>query len=346
MTRDGREQRDARPGKLRVAIVGVGRMGRLHARLLAQQDEVAELVVADAVPGRAEEAASELGATPAGDVDEAIAVADALVIVANTEAHADLVRRGVARGIPTFCEKPLAANLEETHELVDLVEASGIPLQVGFQRRFDAAYRAAREMVERGELGTVYQVRMTAHDREPPPETYVPTSGGYFRDSSIHDFDAIRWMTGSEVEQVYAEGAVRGFPWFARYDDVDTAVATLRMTDGTLGVLGGGRHNPRGYDIRMEVLGSRDNVAMGLGPRTPLRSLEPGAPEPAETGWPSFLERFEDAYRNELLAFVQVALGNADSACTARDGLEAMRVAVAATTSLHEQRPVKLAEIE
>jgi myo-inositol 2-dehydrogenase / D-chiro-inositol 1-dehydrogenase len=334
-----------RSGTLTVAIVGVGRMGRLHARLLAQQEQVAQLLVADALPGRASEAASALGATPVDAVDDAIQRADAIVIVANTEAHSGLVRKGIARGIPVFCEKPLAATLEETNELVRLVDSSGIQLQVGFQRRFDPAYRAAREQVESGALGTIYQVRMTAHDHEPPPEEYIPTSGGWFRDSAIHDFDAIRWMTGSEVEEVYAVGGVRGYPFFAKYNDVDTAVATLRMADGTVGVLAGGRHNPRGYDIRMEVLGSRDNVAMGLGPHTPVRSLEPGAPQPEPPEWPSFLQRFEEAYRNELLEFLLVALGERESPCTARDGLEAMRVSVAATQSLRDHRPVKLSEI-
>jgi myo-inositol 2-dehydrogenase/D-chiro-inositol 1-dehydrogenase len=335
----------ARTGTLTVAVIGVGRMGRLHARLLAAQEPVGELLVADAVPGRAHEAAVELGATPMSDVDAAIGRADAIVIVTNTETHAELVRKGIARGIPVFCEKPLAATLEETVDLVRLVDSSRIQLQVGFMRRFDPAYRAARQLVESGALGTIYQVRMTAHDHDPPPEEYIPTSGGWFRDSAIHDFDAIRWMTGSEVDEVYAVGGVRGFPFFAKYNDIDTAVATLRMADGTLGVLAGGRHNPRGYDIRMEVLGSRDNVVMGLGPHAPVRSLEPGAAPPESPEWPSFLQRFEDAYRNELLEFLRVALGERETPCTARDGLEAMRVSVAATRSLHDHRPVKLSEI-
>jgi myo-inositol 2-dehydrogenase/D-chiro-inositol 1-dehydrogenase len=320
-------------------------MGRLHARLLAAQEPVGELLVADAVPGRAQEAAAELDATSVSDVDAAIGRADAIVIVTNTETHAELVRKGIARGIPVFCEKPLAATLEETVDLVRLVDSSRIQLQVGFMRRFDPAYRAARQLVESGALGTIYQVRMTAHDHEPPPEEYIPTSGGWFRDSAIHDFDAIRWMTGSEVDEVYSVGGVRGYPFFAKYNDVDTAVATLRMADGTLGVLAGGRHNPRGYDIRMEVLGSRDNVVMGLGPHAPVRSLEPGAPPPQAPEWPSFLQRFEEAYRAELLEFLRVALGERETPCTARDGLEAMRVSVAATRSLHDHRPVKLSEI-
>jgi myo-inositol 2-dehydrogenase/D-chiro-inositol 1-dehydrogenase len=227
---------------------------------------------------------------------------------------------------------------------VDEIEGSGIPFQMGFQRRFDVAYREARRRVETGELGTLYLVRMTANDHTPPPEAYIPTSGKVFRDSSIHDFDAMRWMTGDEVETVYADGEVRGFEMFARHDDVDTVAVTLRMRSGILGVLGGGRHNPRGYDIRMELVGSADAVVMGLSDRTPIEPLDPGAPR-MRTGWDSFLDRFEQAYRDELRAFVGVAAGRAASACSARDGLEAMRIAEAASRSLAEGRPVKVDEI-
>jgi myo-inositol 2-dehydrogenase/D-chiro-inositol 1-dehydrogenase len=185
---------------------------------------------------------------------------------------------------------------------------------------------------------------MVASDHAPPPEAYIPTSGGVFRDSSIHDFDAIRWMTGSEVESVYADGDARGFEMLARHDDVGTVAVVLRMRNGILGVLGGGRHNPPGYDIRMELIGSRDTVAMGLTDRTPIVPLD--APmRPMRPGWDSFIDRFEEAYRDELRAFVQVARGEAASACTARDGLEAMRIAEAASRSLVERRPIDLDEI-
>jgi myo-inositol 2-dehydrogenase/D-chiro-inositol 1-dehydrogenase len=227
-------------------------------------------------------------------------------------------------------------------ELVEYIEASGVAVQVGFQRRFDPAYREARRLVASGEIGTVYLVRLIAHDHEPPPDGYIPISGGLFRDSSIHDFDALRWLTGQEVEEVYATGSVRGFPIFDRYDDVDTAAAVLRLADGSLGVLSQTRHDPLGYDVRMEIVGSRDAVTVGLGQRTPLRSLEPDAPDLAGPAWQTFIARFEDAYREELLAFVGVASGEAVSPCTARDALEAMRISVAAGRSRAEGRPVRV----
>lgn len=267
--------------------------------------------------------------------------ADAVIVAASTDAHAALVTAAVERGLPTFCEKPLALDLPETVELVELIEARGAVVQVGFQRRFDPAYREARRLVESGELGTVYLVRLIAHDHEPPPDAYIPVSGGLFRDSSVHDFDALRWVTGQEVDEVYAVGSVRGFPIFARYDDIDTGAAILQLTDGTLGVLSQTRHDPLGYDIRMEIVGSRDAVTVGLGQQTPLRSLEPDAPALAGPAWQTFLTRFRTAYQEELMTFLRVAVGEIASPCTARDALQAMRIAVAAGRSRSEHRPVR-----
>jgi myo-inositol 2-dehydrogenase/D-chiro-inositol 1-dehydrogenase len=247
--------------------------------------------------------------------------------------------------VPTFCEKPLATDLDETRRVADEVEASGISFQLGFQRRFDAAYREARRLVEDGSLGTLYVVRLAGHDPEPPHEAYIPTSGGIFNDFSIHDFDVTRWLTGQEIDEVYADGDVLGFPMFAKYGDVDTAVATLRLSGGTRAILSTTRHDPLGYDIRTELFGSGDSVTIGLGPRTPMRSLEPGVPPPAGPAWSQFMERFREAYEDELRAFLRVARGEDESACTARDGLEAARVAVAATRSLREHRPVRVVEV-
>lgn len=326
---------------MRICLVGAGRIGRLHGTLVAAQSEVDEVIVADVDPARAAETAAAIGGRVGPTAEEAMEGADAVIVTASTDAHAVLVAAAVERGLPTFCEKPLAFDLPETVELVDQIEARGAVVQVGFQRRFDPAYREARRLVESGELGTVYLVRLIAHDHEPPPESYIPVSGGLFRDSSIHDFDALRWVTGQEVDEVYAAGSVRGFPVFERYDDVDTGAAILQLADGTLGVLSQTRHDPLGYDVRMEIVGSRDAVTVGLGPRTPLRSLEPDALVLAGPAWQTFLTRFETAYREELMTFLRVARGEIASPCTARDGLQAMRIAVAAGRSRSEQRPVR-----
>ena len=329
---------------MRVGLIGAGRIGRLHARILASLPDVGEIVVADAIPSAAKSVADDVGGRAVGSAAEAISRADAVVIAAATDAHASLLRQAVGSGKPTFIEKPLAFDLDESRELVEIVARSGVAVQVGFQRRFDLAYAEAHRIVAAGELGVVYAIRLIAHDAAPPPETYIPTSGGIFRDSSIHDFDALRFVTGQEVIEVYAAGAVLGFEMFARHDDSDSVGAVLRLTDGTIATLSQTRHNPRGYDIRMEIVGSLDAVSIGLGPSTPTRSLEVGGPD-FGVGWDSFLTRFEPAYRAELAAFVRVARGEVPSACTPTDGYEAMRIAVAASRSLAENRPVKVADI-
>ena len=329
---------------MRIALLGAGRIGALHGKLLAADERVDEVIVADVDAGRAKDIAAAIGGRAAPDIESAIATADAVVVATSTDAHARLVRAGVARGVPVFCEKPLAFDLDETIGLVELIERTGAVVHVGFQRRFDAAYVRAHEMVRKGELGTLYLVKLIAHDHEPPPDAYIPLSGGLFRDSSIHDFDALRWVTGVEVEDVYAVGSVRVAPVFAKYNDVDTAAVIMRLTDGTLAVLSQTRHDPRGYDIRMELTGSLDSVAMGLGRQTPVRSLETDAPLPREP-WSTFLTRFEAAYRAELLAFLQVAHGEIASPCTARDAMQAMRISMAAGQSRSVGRLVRMSEI-
>jgi myo-inositol 2-dehydrogenase / D-chiro-inositol 1-dehydrogenase len=331
---------------VRIALLGAGRIGRLHGRLLSVTPGVDDLLVADAAPEHAGAVAAEIGASAAPSIEAALDSADAVVIAASTDAHAELIRAAAARGLPTFCEKPLALDLATSVGVAADIERAGIPFQLGFQRRFDAGYREARRMVASGQLGTLYVVRLAGHDPEPPHESYIPASGGLFRDFSIHDFDILRWMTGSEIEEVYADGGVRGFPVFAKYGDVDTAVATLRLVDGGFAVLTAARHDPLGYDIRAELFGSKDSISVGLGPRTPMRSVEPGVPPPAGPPWPQFLDRFEPAYRAELATFVEVAAGRTASPCTARDGVAALRIAEAATRSLHEHTPIRIDQID
>lgn len=329
---------------MRFVQIGTGRMGSLHARVLAEVLPAGDLLLADIDAERARHVAEAVGAEAIALTD-AVDAADALVIVSSSAAHPDLIRGGLARRIPIFCEKPLAVDLGVTADLVEAIEDAGIPFQLGFQRRFDPAYVEARRRVADGALGTLLLIRLVASDHEPPPESYVTTSGGIFRDSSIHDFDAARWMAGTEVASVYADGDARGFEMLARHGDFGTVAVVLRMRNGVLAVLGGGRANPRGYDIRMEVIGSEDAVVMGSGERTPLLPLDHGAPR-IGVGWESFLDRFETAYRDELQAFLHVARGEAASACTARDGLEAMRIAEAASRSVALRRPIEMDEIE
>lgn len=330
---------------MRVGVIGVGRIGRYHAGLLAEHPDVRQLLVHDADSPRARGVAVALGAEVAASIDELLGRVDAVVIAASTAAHAELILRAVDAGRPTFCEKPIALDQESTEHVVRRVRASGVPVQIGFQRRFDHGYREARRLVASGEIGTVYVVRLAGHDPKPPHESYIPVSGGMYRDLHVHDFDIMPWVLGQEVTEVYADGAVLCDPMFARHGDVDTTVAILRFSGGTLAILSGARQDPLGYDIRMEMFGSKDSVAVGWDARTPLRSLEPGMPGRPASPYVDFMDRFDAAYRAELAAFLDLARGRAENHCTVEDAAAALRIAVACDRSRAERRPVRLAEL-
>src|SRR5437667_1146688 len=282
---------------LHVGVIGVGRMGALHVQTLQSLESVASVVVADAEVARARELAREVGVTVADTPEELFESGiDAVVIATATPGHAPLVRLAAANGVPAFCEKPVALDLATLDDVQAEVERAGTLVQVGFQRRFDAGYRAARDAVSTGVLGNLLVVRAATHDPAPPSEAYVAASGGIFRDLHIHDFDAVRYVTGQEIVEVYADGAVRETPWFESHHDVDAAVAVLRLSGGGLGILSGTRHDPRGYDVRLEVFGARDSIAVGFDARSPIRSVEPGAPAPGR-GYRDFRERVEHAHR-------------------------------------------------
>src|ERR671920_1414793 len=329
---------------MKVGLLGAGRIGALHAGVLARDPGVDEILVGDADLQRGEEVAQEVGGE-ARRIEAVLGAGpDAVVITASTPAHAPLIRAAFEAGIPAFCEKPIALGYEETVEIVREVETAGATLQIGFQRRFDAGYAEARRLIESGALGTIYSLRLATHDPDPPPEEYIPDSGGIFRDLHIHDFDILRWLTGGEVVEVYATGSVRNFDFFAEHDDVDTSAALITMKDGVVAVLTGGRHDPLGYDVRAEIFGSRDSIAVGMDHRTPLRSVEPGISPSEEEAYPNFQDRFLEAYTAEMEHFLALVRGEVGNPCTAADALEALRIAMAADLSLVAHRPVSLAE--
>lgn len=330
---------------MHVGVVGVGRIGAFHARTLASSPSLGRLTLVDDDGERAVELARELDAdteeTPEALVDRGV---DALVIATSTPAHVPLLSLAATAGIAAFCEKPVALDLDVIDRVAEEVDRAGILVQVGFQRRFDAGYLAARDAVASDALGRLLLLRAATHDPVPPAGEYIAASGGIFRDLHIHDFDAIHFVTGQEVAEVYADGAVRETPWFEEYGDVDAAAAVLRLADGTLAVLTGTRHDPLGYDVRLEVFGTRDSIAVGVDPRTPLRSVEPGAPG-ATNSYSDFLDRFQGAYRAELEAFLAAVRRGGPSACTLADARAALAVALAAGRSRRERRPVSIEEV-
>ncbi len=330
---------------MRIAIFGAGRIGPLHARTLLAADGVDSVSITDVVQERAQAVADELGLEHAPTVAAALDAADAVVITASTDDHPTLIRAGLGHGLPTFCEKPLAATLAESIAIMREVEGTDVPVHLGFQRRFDPAYVEARRLIESGQIGEIHTISMRSHDPEPASEEFIASSGGMFSDLSIHDLDALRFLTDQEASEVYCQGTARGFPMYAKYDDYANAVAIITLTDGTPVTLTWTRHDPLGHDVRTEIFGSRDSVAIGLGPRMPLRSLEPGVPPPPGPPWTIFLDRWDEGYHDELLAFVEVAHGRRPSPCTARDGVEALRLAQALDLSARGHRAIELTEV-
>ena len=273
---------------------------------------------------------------------------DGVIIAAATNAHADLIRAAVAQGIPTFCEKPVAGSIAESLAVEEVVAGSDVPVQIGYPRRFDPAFVAAREAVRTGELGRVTTVRSTTLDPAPPPAAYLAVSGGVFRDCSVHDFDAVRWVTGQEVVEVYALGSVdpdAPAEMYADHGDHSTASALLTLSDGTIGVVSNTRTNGRGYDVRLEVHGVADAVAAGLDEGLPLRSTHPGTTWPTGPAHEFFMDRLAEAFRLELGAFTRLAAGEIDNPCTVADAMGTAWTAEAATLSATEHRPVTLDEV-
>lgn len=331
---------------MRVGIVGAGRIGAVHAATLARHESVEQLLIADVAVERAAGLARDLGAEHVEQITSLFSGrVDALVVTAATAAHAGLVTAAVEAGLPVFCEKPVAATIEETLRLLDLVRSSGVEVHIGFQRRFDAGFVAARAAVANEELGWIHTIRAGTCDASPPPDDYIPTSGGLFRDCLVHDIDALRWVTGLEVREVYARGANHGSDAFRRAGDVDAAAALLTLENDAFALLTGTRYNAAGYDVRLELLGSKDSISVGLDDRLPLRSVEPGVARPAGVPWTVFMDRFAPAYVAEMVAFVTVAAGEAASPCTVADALEAAFVTEACELSRREGRPVQVSEI-
>ena len=331
---------------MRIGLIGLGRIGAFHAETLSRLPSVTSLVVTDAVPAAARAVAERLDVEIADSPDKLMAAGvDGVVIAAATDAHPDLLIAAADAGLPVFCEKPVARTMSEGVAVARRVAATGVPVQIGYPRRFDAGFTAARAAVANGELGWLHTVRSTTLDPAPPPPAYIAVSGGIFRDCSVHDFDAVRWVTGQEVVEVYATGSDRGDPIFAESGDASSAATVLTLGDRALAVVSNTRYNPRGYDVRMELHGSADSIAVGMDDKLPLRSVEPGVTFPGGEPYQFFMDRLADAFRAELAAFTEVVAGKLASPCSIEDALETSWVAEAATLSLAEHRPVTIAEV-
>lgn len=325
-------------------------MGGLHAQLLGTLAGVTEVLVVDADADRASAVASE-AAGRAVSLETALEAADAVVVATPAETHAEIVEAAVARGLQVLCEKPLTADLASSIELATLVEGSGAHVEMGFQRRHDPGYAGARRAVEEDRTGRIWLLRLTAFDPRMDDHAVAEWPEGeiapIFLHSSIHDFDFARWVTGQEVVEVAAAGTGRTDPAPADPRAIETAVVTMRMSAGTLAVLEATWLHSTGYDNRIEIVAEGGHHSVGLTARSPLLHVDwPGVETAGPAGpFTHYLTRFETAYRAELESFLASCRGERPAASSAHDGLEAMRIAVAATRAYSERRPVRLDEI-
>jgi myo-inositol 2-dehydrogenase/D-chiro-inositol 1-dehydrogenase len=330
---------------LRIGVIGVGRIGRMHAELIAHQVPGAALgAVYDAYEPTARDVATELQVPAAATVEEIFASdLDAVAICSSSDTHVDLLMAAAEAGKAVFCEKPVSLDLGELDRALGAIDAAGVPFQIGFNRRFDPAHASVREAVASGAIGDPHLVRISSRDPEPPPLEYVKSSGGLFLDMMIHDFDMARFVTGSEVVEVFARGAVRVEPWFAEVGDVDTALVTLVHADGCLTAIDNSRRAAYGYDQRVEVFGS-EGMAVSENPRAHTGAVVTADGERRPPHPYFFLERYLPSYVREWQAFTEAVKTGTTPPVSTGDARAPLVIGLAALRSLRERRPVRIAE--
>jgi inositol 2-dehydrogenase len=334
--------------RLAVGLIGLGRLGRVYARDLSSRIPETRLVaVADPIGALAQEIAAEFDVAthytdPAALIDDASV--DAVVIVSPTHTHRELVVAAASRRKPTFCEKPPALALDEVAAMRSAIAGAGMFFQMGFMRRFDAGYAAAKKQIGDGRIGTPLVFKSTSRDPFRPSLDYAnpKSSGGMLIDMGIHDFDLARWFMG-EVRTVSAIGATIAYPELATVGDIDNAVASLTFASGKIGAVDLSRSGIYGYDIATEILGSEGTVKIGYLRETPVLLLTKNSV--AHDTVPYFMERFRDAYTTQLQNFAQNVLNGRPAPITIEDGMEALRIGVAATRAQQSGTTVVVADV-
>jgi len=332
---------------LRIGVIGVGRIGAMHARLLSGRVPGALVAaVNDALPEAARTLADELGVPVAGGAEELMARpdVDAVAICSSTETHAPLIAAAADAGKAIFCEKPVSHDLVEVDRALNVVRQAGVPFQIGFNRRFDPAHQSVRDAVATGRVGEPHLLRITSRDPYPPPASYVRVSGGIFLDMTIHDFDMARYVVGSEVTEVYARGAVRIEASFADAGDVDTALVVLVHENGCITAIDNSRQASYGYDQRVEVFGP-GGMAASENPllHTGVAFTAEGTSRPALPDF--FLERYIPSYIGEWEAFVGAVSAGEETRVGVDDARAPLVIGLAAGRSLQEGRPVRVEEV-
>jgi len=333
--------------RIQVGIIGAGRIAYVHAHNIVRNIPFADVKgVSDPyLTEKAKAWISELGITNIYDNYQALLQDDeiqAIIICSPTDTHAQLIRESVQAGKDVFCEKPMDLNSSEIKKTLEVVKASGKKVQVGFNRRFDHNFAALREAVVTKKIGDLHLVRITSRDPSPPPVSYVKSSGGLFKDMTIHDFDMVRFLTGSEVDEIFAYGSVLVDKAIGEAGDIDTAVVSMKMANGSIAYIENSRKAVYGYDQRAEVFGSagamesRNDV-----PNTAIFSGKDGVT--GEKPLYFFLERYNDAFTAEMKAFLEAVRDDVDVPVGAVDGLNSVLIAEAALKSLQTGKSVKVA---
>lgn len=325
----------------RFALIGAGFIGTLHARNLARHPEVDFALVADSDPARAETLAAEYGARAVAVEAVFAADVDAVLIASSTPTHADYVERAARAGLAIYCEKPIDLDTGRAERAVAAVREAGVPMMIGFNRRFDASHAALKAAVARGELGRIELVQMSCRSQAAPPLDYIAVSGGQMRDQTIHCFDLLCWLTEDVPVEVHVVGEALADPRIGEAGDVDTSIATLRMASGALVQIDSTRRTAYGYDERVEVCGSEGMAESRRHPHRHL-SLYKGRERVDDGLHSDWLERIEPTFAAALDAFVAGLHGEAVDYPGPEAALRAQRIADAATRSLETRAPVAI----
>jgi myo-inositol 2-dehydrogenase/D-chiro-inositol 1-dehydrogenase len=334
--------------KIKIGIIGAGRIGKIHADNIGRLPQAEIVAISDLFAGPELTAWAAERGIPTVTKNNSDIIADpnidAVFICSTTDTHVPLIKQAAEAGKHIFCEKPVSMDIAQSEEAIEAVRQAGVKLQIGFNRRFDHNFKRVREHVVEGTVGDLHIIKITSRDPNPPHEDYIKVSGGLFMDMMIHDFDMARFLSGSEVEEVYAQGTVLVDPVFSKYGDIDTAIVTLRFQNGMLGVIDNSRKAVYGYDQRVEVFGSRGSVAVSNDhPNTAVVSTSEGIV--SEKPLHFFLERYQQAYMEESQKFIDSLVNDSPLSVDGNDGLQAERIALAAKLSYKLQKPVKLSEI-
>ncbi len=332
---------------MKLGVIGLGRIGTIHAENIKKLSDVELYAVSDVREDHLRNMAEKLGVTKAyKDPYELIEdpQIDAVLVCSSTDTHADLVVACAEAKKHVFCEKPLSLNLEDVNRMIEATKRNNVILFAGFNRRFDKNFRKVKEVIEKGEIGKPQILKITSRDPEPPPIEYLKVSGGIFLDMTIHDFDMARYIMGKEVEEVFAAGSVLIDEAIAKVGDVDTAVVTLRFEDGSLGIIDNSRKAVYGYDQRLEVFGSKGKISVDNVRENTITTTDSLGDHSSKYLY-FFLERYKEAYFEELKTFVRNVMRSEAPAVSGKDGKMAIVLGYAAKKSLKEKRPVKLDEV-